>query len=338
MSKKRNLLPETETTPNSTSTERNRTSKMSSKEIQELKDLIKSSSETIENKIAESQETLEKKFADLASEEKVDVASLKTSVSEIQHNIVGEINEVKSQLNNHDKRIANTEDDIQRIKLCTDLRLIGFAWAESENIQEIFNKIAAEIGFATDQLANAPTIERIPTKNRTTGQIMQSPTIFIHFAMLRQKQMFYSHYLNKMPLNHTTFGLTDSNRIVIGENLTKKNAQLFKQAQILRKDRKIAQTFTEDGLVKIRFAKGKNETTYTVRDRIELEFVVAQHESQIRSSSATHNAHGSDGMQPTTAKRTAQNTDETQKTNNEKTNEVVPMEYNGEKNAENNSK
>lgn len=53
--------------------------------------------------------------------------------------------------------------------------------------------------------------------------------------------MFFSYYLSKMPLDPKKFGLTDDNRIVIGENLTRKNAQLFKKAQLLRKDGKIAQ-------------------------------------------------------------------------------------------------
>lgn len=107
---------------------------------------------------------------------------------------------------------------------------------------------------------------------------MFSPTILIHFATARQKKLFYSLYLNKMPLNPTKFGLPAENAIVIGENLTKKNAQLFKSAQILRKNKRIAQTCTEDGIVKIRFVKGKKETTFTVRGQTQLEMIVAQYE------------------------------------------------------------
>lgn len=122
--------------------------------------------------------------------------------------------------------------------------------------------IAKEIGYTSLSETNAPLIERITIKNKTTGLIMSSNTILMHFATLRQKQIFYSHYLNKMPLDPTKFGLETDNRIVIGENLTKKNAQLFKQAQILRKNNEIAQAYTEDGIVKIRLKKA-SKSRYT---------------------------------------------------------------------------
>lgn len=78
-----------------------------------------------------------------------------------------------------------------------------------------------------------------------------------------------------MPLNPTDLGLSNDSRIFISENLTWKNAQLFKSAQIHRKNGKIAQAFTENGIVKIRFVKGKNERTYTIRNQIELEEIIA---------------------------------------------------------------
>lgn len=45
----------------------------------------------------------------------------------------------------------------------------------------------------------------------------------------------------------------------------------------MRKDGKIAQTFTEEGLVKVRMKKGRGEPTHTVRDIIALETLIASH-------------------------------------------------------------
>lgn len=68
-----------------------------------------------------------------------------------------------------------------------------------------------------------------------------------------------------------------------------KNAQIFKQAQTLRKENKIAQTFTEDGLVKIRLKKGKNEATHIVRNSIELETIVELNADTSLTKDATSN-------------------------------------------------
>lgn len=88
-----------------------------------------------------------------------------------------------------------------------------------------------------------------------------------------------------MPLDGKKFGLPEECRIVLGGNLTKKNAQIFKLAQSLRRNKKIAQTFTEDGLVKIRFTKGKNETTHIVRSTTQLEETVTQHNNMLQATS-----------------------------------------------------
>lgn len=253
--------------------------KMSAKDLQDLKDLISTMSKSIEHKIDESRSTLENRFTNLETQVKDDVQSIKQTVSEFQAKILHDMDSMNATLKNHADRLDNTEDDIKRVQLSQDIRLVGFAVTDNENLVEIFRKIADEIGFANGEISAMPTIERMPTKNHTTGQMMLSPTIIIHFASLRQKQSFYSLYLNKMPLDPVKFGLKSENRIVIGEHLTRKNAQLFKSAQSHRKNNKIAQTFTENGVVKIRFAKGKNEKTFTIRNNTELETLIAQYEA-----------------------------------------------------------
>lgn len=269
---------------------------MSSKEFEDLKNLLSSMHTSLGKKIDESKVALEHKFTDLdnkftnlASQVNTEIQSIKTTVTEFEKKIVNEIDSMNSTLKHHADRLDNTEDDMQRVQLSQDVRLIGFAVKENENLLDIFRKIADEIGFALGENVLMPILERMPTKNQTTGQMIPSPTIIIHFASVRQKQLFYSLYLNKMPLNPVKFGMTAENRIVVGEHLTLKNAQLFKSAQLLRKDNKIAQTFTENGIVKIRFVKGKKERTFAVRSRIELETIVQQNK-MARSHTQTSNA------------------------------------------------
>lgn len=171
---------------------------------------------------------------------------------------------MRSQLNNHEYRIENHKDDFQRLQLNSNLRIVGFLPHHN----------------------NYPSLERIFGKNKTTGNIMPTATILMHSQTPRHKKAFYSHYLNRMPLNPTRFGLPEDKRIVIGENLTRRNASLFKQAQAMKKTKIIAQTFTEDGLVKIKMSK--NQPAVIIRTPCDLEFLVAQHE-MLQNPDATHN-------------------------------------------------
>lgn len=201
------------------------------------------------------------------------------------------MSQIQMQLKSHEQRLNNTEDDIRRAQLSNSLRINGFAVKENENLLDLFEKIAAEIGFAIGEKMSMPMIERMPTRNATTGQIMPSPTILIHFASIQQKKTFYSLYLNKMPLDSSKFGLPTDTRVIIGENLTYINSKLFKEVLILRREKKIMQAFTEDGIVKIRFVKGKNQPTFTIRSQIELETIVAKHESQMKTNESNTNAN-----------------------------------------------
>lgn len=136
------------------------------------------------------------------------------------------------------QRINNTEDDIQRVRLNLDLKVTGLVYKNDENLNELFLKLSSEIDFNPNSMACTPTLDRIPIKNKTTGQMMSSNIIIIHFAILKHKQLFYSKYISKMPLKPENFGLKKDARIVIGENLTKINATLFKQAQTMKKKTK----------------------------------------------------------------------------------------------------
>lgn len=148
--------------------------------------------------------------------------------------------QVQTQLSHHEQRIANTEDDIQRIQRSNDIRITDIPLQENENLLAIYEQIASEIGFNTSYTVT-PSIERIFMKNRMSGQIAPSGTIMLHFVLPKHKQLFYSCYLNKMLLNPLNFGLPATSRIVIGENLTATNANIFRLAHQLKNQNKIAQ-------------------------------------------------------------------------------------------------
>lgn len=128
-----------------TNSKRTKTNIMS-QEFIELKNLISSLSTSIGNKIDESQSALENKFAsldsnfnNLASQVNAEIQSIKTSVSEFQTKVVNEMESINSVISNHGDRLNNAEDDMQRALLCHDVRLVGFAVKENENLTEIFS-------------------------------------------------------------------------------------------------------------------------------------------------------------------------------------------------------
>lgn len=219
----------------SVNSKKKKSAKMSTNEVAEITKLISQSQKSIENKIHESQTSLETKFDDFSAKINVDVTAMRTAIDDFKTEITSEMNTVKEQVFSHTQRLDDTEDDIQRLKRSQDLRLTGFPVKDNENLVEIFTSIAKEIGYDTNTQLTVPSLERIPFKNRTTGEMFQSPIIMMHFMSTKHKQSFYSYYLNKMPLKPAKFGLPETNRIVIGENLTKKNIELFKQAQTMKK-------------------------------------------------------------------------------------------------------
>lgn len=224
--------------PNTSAEESNtvkktKSSKLSSMDIEELKNIITASGDKIENKID-----------GLAEKMKDEVNALRSTVVEFNTKINDELKHVKSQLSIHSERIDNNDDDYQRAQRNHDLRVTGFEANVNEDLYDIFKRIAAAIGFVIGPNTAMPSIERVHLYNKTTNKSTPTKTMLLHFAILRQKQQFYSMYLSKMPLDPVQFGLESTNRIVISENLIKKNAQVFKQALTMKKNKKIAQAFT----------------------------------------------------------------------------------------------
>lgn len=283
---KRAVSPEYQNTTN-TSAKRSRNTKMSANDIEDLRLLILSSSSKVEDKIDSSQSTLETKLNDLATCVNTDISTLKESVDDFKANVTSELGTIKQHIDNHSHRLDNAEDDIQRLQRNQELRLVGFQHKDNENLSELFGTIANVIGFNNNNNSLVPIMSRIYVRDKVTNQMIPTKTIMIQFALHKQKQMFYSQYLNCLPLDPKKFGMNENNRIIIGENLTKKNAQIFKKAQSFKREKKLAQVFTENGLVKVKLERSKQTPTHTIKSIIELESLVAQTQAQQLKSTNT---------------------------------------------------
>lgn len=327
--KKRDLSPE-EPSPKNQEKERRtskkqKVAKMTAQDIADLKNLITNSNEFVSNKIDVSQAALESKVNDWGTQLNQEVSQLKTSVDDFRGKVEANIASISSNLQSHSQRLDNVEDDIQRVRLCQDLRLTGVSPTENENILEIFRKVATEIGFVIDNNTMMPTLERKQFKNKTTNQLMPSHTIIIHFATASQKQSFYSLYLHKMPLDPAKLGLNQTNGVFIGENLTSVNATVFRRAKAMKREQKIAQVFTEDGIVHVRLVKG--QALHVIRNVTSLEILVAQHGQIAPADIATANGLSNENNIVNNSNNTADNSTTNGNGNGNNSNSVDNMEH-----------
>lgn len=283
--RKRGLEPETTETSQSPAVKKLKPYEMSTNDMSAIKSLFADMKNDIEKKIGASQSSIETKLKELNANVNAEVNELKKSVDDLKSKVGAELQTLNKQITEHKQRLDNNEDDINRLKLSADLRLNGIPYAPNENLIELFHKIAIEIGYDSSMNTNVPLMKRIPIKDKITGIMVESSIISLHFASIQHKKRFYSIYLKKMPLKLSNIGPKTDMKVVIGESLTRLNAQIFKYAQGMKKEHKIAQVFTTDGLVKIKFVKGPNQRSYTIRHTSHLDSLLNEYAQQLHQRS-----------------------------------------------------
>lgn len=98
------------------------------------------------------------------------------------------------------------------------------------------------------------------------GTVSPTNTIIMIFADYNFKVKFYYQFAKKYPLNKGFFSISMKNTIIsIDENLTKKNTVILSKCINYKNEGKVAQTFTVDGIVYIKYKSGGNEKSYAVR-------------------------------------------------------------------------
>lgn len=277
---KRRLEAEDNQSNQVTNAKKKKAYKMSNSEMDELKNILVSMKGEIENKISVSQSSIESKINELTQNVNTEVHELKSSVDELKSKLSTDIDSIKNHISEHKQRLDNNEDDIKRLKLSADLRLNGIPFKENENFIELFHKIAITIGYDCSNNVNVPFMKRILMRNKLTGKMTESSTISLHFSSIQQKEHFYSMYLSKMPLKPENIDLQKDLKIFIGESLTQVNAQIFKYALGMKKEKKVAQVFTVDGLVKVKFVKGPQQRAHTIRHNMQLDTLLKEFEQQ----------------------------------------------------------
>lgn len=171
-------------------------------------------------------------------------------------------------------RLDSSEDAIERITKANDLRIIGVPMSQHEDLKSIFKRIAKVINYSIDCPLYIPSLSRLG-KPTNTNDGPSCPTIIAQFMAPHIKRQFFNAYLKKLTLSTADLGYhPPSKRVIINENLTKLNKAIFDDALLLRKQKKLSQVFTVNGLVYVRNDKSAKPTL--VRSGHELHSAVVQ--------------------------------------------------------------
>lgn len=157
-------------------------------------------------------------------------------------------------------RLDCSDDAIERITKANDLRIIGVPISQNEDLKSIFKRIAEIIHFTIDCPLSIPSLSRIG-KPTNTNDGPSCPTIIAQFMAPHIKRLFFNAYLKKLTLSTADLGYNlPPKRVIINENLTKFNKAIFDDALLLRKQKKLFQVYTVNGLVYVRNEKGAKPT------------------------------------------------------------------------------
>lgn len=238
--------------------------------LADIAEMINSSRTQIQSSI---NEAIERSKADieLLINNKID-----TMYNECKTIITAVDQRLTSQVNMNAEVAAASADNAERVSKLCELRIIGIPWSPTEDLSDIFNRIASIVGYDISSPLSWPFFYRTTRIEKTTGVRSKQGSIILQFVAECAKSNFYGSYLRSTKSNKLTLrsiGYDSNLRIYVSENLSKLNKTLFDEAYALKKANTIHQVYTANGIVQIRFKEGAKP--YSVRNSSELKRIVS---------------------------------------------------------------
>lgn len=153
-----------------------------------------------------------------------------------------------------------TNNWIGRIEKYQDLIITGVPYTATEDLKVVYRKIATKLAFKKDEVPMVD-LKRLAKTPISTGS---TPPILCQFALRNERNTFYSKYLNQRDLNLEHIGFDNKNRIFINENLTAEDREIRTAAIKLKKEGRIQQVYSRDGVVHVKSRGGPAEACYTI--------------------------------------------------------------------------
>lgn len=224
------------------------------------------------------QSDIEKVGENIKKELKADIDVVSSKLDNVTSTLTSEVKQLSTDVSDCNRRIEQLEsdDEFARLQRCCELKLLGIKYAQNENIQGLFTKIASLIGF--DAAIGVPTMVRT-TKKSIAGNVPSS-IILLKFSTSHTRELFYRDYISyvishrQITLNSLECG-SDQERVTIGENLTPLHQKIFVECIKIKKLGKVAQVFTLNGVTRLKILK--TDKHMAIRSQRELDTFLATH-------------------------------------------------------------
>lgn len=208
-------------------------------------------------------------------------AEMQTKLNELHEKIDTNQKSMQSQIdklkNNVDKcmeQASGTDDDMQRMAKLNELKIRGIEHTNQENLNNIFTDIAKLLQFNLSNVNNVPSITRLFKWDNSSKTSKPTPYVIVKFVANHIRNEFYSLYMKKIaakePIMSEQINLPQGTRIIISENLTQINSSIFVAAASLKKQNKLVQVFTQNGLVHVKANKSVKATAIRSQRQLEL--------------------------------------------------------------------
>lgn len=185
-------------------------------------------------------------------------------------------------------RVNLSEDDVRRNMKLNELKIKGIPYTQDESLQELFENISKFIGYDVNGPNHMPQLNRIQKKNKAANESVPLPFIIVKFVAKPIRDKFYSLYLSKVSkkqLKTEDINLSQGGHVIISENLTSINQQLFIQAMKLKFDKKLIKVYTKDGLVQAK--KTIESKPKTIRVSRDLDLIAAVASTSFETTTTT---------------------------------------------------
>lgn len=252
---------------------------MSSKDkpitIEDIRSLLDKQTNDIDQKIQCYRKAVSEEVAALGDKLEKNIQSkvdeVNTRIDNIHVEVSTQMKSMKMTVNHCVEQLKTNEDDSIRIAKLNELKIIGITYSPDHDLQQLFTEIAKVIGFDLTSAVNIPQVTRAYHRNKITNEMSPSNIVIVKFIAKFIRDNFYSAYLQKIAQNQMLqsgqIGLAQGGRIIISESLTVHNTKIFIEANKLKRDGKLAQLYTQDGIVHIKATKTDKPTRIrSVRD------------------------------------------------------------------------
>lgn len=193
---------------------------------------------------AESTSRLEEKLDDF----KLSIDGLEAKFESLQKEIEGKVGSIKEAVVVVQADLSQTSEKVDRLEKLNELILSGIPFLENENLAEMFQAVAAYLGYGPQHLPLVD-LKRLAKPPIVIGT---SPPIMCQFALRNSRDEFLRRYLTSRNLTLRNVGFEVDSRIFINENLTPMAREIRAAALKLRKAGRLQQVYTRDGVVFVR--------------------------------------------------------------------------------------